>query len=182
MLHVYVDESARDTYGLCVVAAVVLDASQEAAARAELAVILPPGAKRLHWNKDSPVVRNQVAQVLQRNAHHVAAYLSYYDANKRMNEARARCLTHLFGDVGGVPYETVTLDQRTPHQDTRDRTLWTQQCVRLQLRNPPQLQHDGTLTEPLLWLADAAAGAVGEHLVNNDPTYVQLFASKLVIA
>jgi hypothetical protein len=181
MLHVFVDESARDDFGLCVVAAVVLDADREEATRAELMAILPKGAKRLHWNKDGAAVRKKTVEVLNRNAHHVSAYLSYYDSNKRMNAAREKCLTHLIGDVGGIPFETVTLDQRTAHQDTRDRTLWVQQCLRLRLPNPPQLKHDGTLTESLLWLADAAAGAVGEHLVHNDPSFVQTFASKLQI-
>lgn len=181
MLHVYVDESARDDNGLCVVAAVVLNDGQASAARTELAAILPPGAKRLHWNSDSPVVRNQVSQVIQRQADHVSAYVSYYDSNKRMNDARERCLMHLIADVGGVPFKTVTLDQRSPHQDTRDRVLWSQQCVRLRLPNPPTLSHAGSLSEPLLWLADAAAGAVGEHLAHKDPTYIRVFASTLRI-
>ena len=44
------------------------------------------------------------------------------------------------------------------------------------------MRHDGTLTEPLLWMADAAAGAVGDHLAFQRPEFIQQIASKLSIA
>jgi hypothetical protein len=180
-LKVYVDESLRTEIGLCVVAAVVLDETQEIAARADLAAILPPGARRLHWQSDSTVIRQQIMQVLAKHAHFASVYLSHFDDNKRGDAARAQCLSHLYADMGGRPYSHIILDQRTRHQDTRDLVLFTQQCKRLNLPNPPEVTHDGTMTESLLWLADAVAGAAGEHIVNKDAAYIQVMAHKLAI-
>ncbi|SDP65386.1 hypothetical protein SAMN04487914_12377 [Arthrobacter sp. ok909] len=181
VLKAYVDESAHVAAGLCLVGVAVLDKTIEEEVLQDLQKALPRGAKRLHWNKDGAAVRSRVVEILAERTHHCRVYLSYFDDSKRSEKARDACLAHMFADMGGRPYGEIILDQRTKHQDTRDLVAWTNLCVRLSLPHPPVVRHDGTTTEPLLWLADALAGAVGEHLVKGDDTYVRALAHKLEI-
>jgi hypothetical protein len=181
-LKAYVDESAHVAAGLCLVGVAVLDENAEYEVLTALLDALPNGATRLHWNKDSDAVRSKAVDILAEYTHHCRVYLSYFDDSKRSEKARETCLNHMFSDIGGRPYVEMILDQRTKHQDTRDLMLWTNHCKRLSLPNPPLVRHDGTTTEPLLWLADALAGAVGDHLVKGNKTYVQTLAHKLEIS
>lgn len=181
LLNAYVDESAHESAGLCLVGVAVLDKSIESEVNEALQAALPTGAKRLHWNKDGASVRSKVIDIIAEYTHHCRVYLSYFDDRKRIDKAREACLMHMYSDMGGKPYGEIILDQRTKHQDTRDLVLWTNQCVRLNLPHPPAVRHDGTATEPLLWLADAVAGAVGDNLVKGDNSYVRTLAHKLEI-
>jgi len=178
---VHVDESLHVTAGLCVLGVAVIEDAAEGQARADLRLLLPPGAQRLHWQQNSTLLHGQAVGAVNRHVRQARAYLSYFDHPKRGDDARERCLVHMIGDLGGPPYEQIVIDRRSPHQNTRDDLVLGSQCQRLRLPHPPKWRHDGTLTEELLWLADTICGAVSDHLVHGNPGYVQALAPKLVI-
>lgn len=182
-MRVFVDESVHTAVGVCAVAAVAVDDARAASARADLRSLLPPGAARLHWNNDSPQLRASTVGLVAQYGEQCRVYLGYFDSDKRQDAARERCIAHMYDDLGNSPpFEELVLDKRSPAQDTRDTVIMSGECRRLQLAHPPTFRHDGTLTEELLWLADALAGAVCEHVVKGDPTFVRALASRLVIA
>ena len=181
MYRAYVDESIHVEPGICVVGVAVVEAGMEDAVRASLAAVLPRGAKRLHWQQNSTPLRLDSALAVAENVVEARAYVSYFDHQRRGDAARERCLVHMIADLGGLPYETVTIDRRSPHQDTRDLVALNGQCVRLRLPRPPRIVHDGTLTEPLLWLADTVAGAVAEHIQSGDDAFVRMFGHRLAV-
>ena len=178
----WIDESVRVEHGLYVLAAVIVDDAQMSACRRTLRNLVHQGQGRLHWHSDAEPLRNQSLGVLAADAVQIRPYLSFFDRPKRQEEARVRCLAHLVADIVSPGLTEIVLDRRRPNQDVQDLHLIAQELARTGSSLAPRVRHESSVIEPLLWLADVAAGAAGAHLVRRDASYITAIAGSLVIS
>jgi hypothetical protein len=176
------DESVHIGPGVYVLAVALVDPRRQDNARATLRALCPSGARRLHWVRNATALRHQTIGVVVAETVQVRAYLAHFDHERRQEDARRRCLLQMLLDHGGPPVSELVLDGRNEYQDVRDHSYLVSQCGRLALPHPPKIRHDGGDKEPLLWLADATAGAVAAHVIEGDRQYIRGLAHRLVTA
>jgi hypothetical protein len=162
----FVDESVRTGSGglLYVVAAAAVLRADRDRARDEFRKLLLPRQPYLHWNSEKPARRVAVLDRLA-GLDAMALACGYYPVGTRHQEsARAACLTALVGDLKAAGISELVIETRGEPLDRRDRrTLLHAREVGIAPRNL-SYRHVGKLEEPLLWAADAIAGAVALHL------------------
>jgi hypothetical protein len=174
------DESVHTAAGVFVQAVALVDPDRQEFAREAMRALRPSGAARLHWVRNAASLRHQTIGAVVAETVQVKAYLAYFDHERRQDEARRRCLIQLLLEHGGPPVSEIVLDRRSDHQDVRDHAFLMAQCMRFGLPRPPKVRIADSGTEPLLWLADAVAGAVAAHVVDGDDQYVRGLAHRLV--
>ncbi len=182
----YVDESVREgpkgSYYL-MTAGVVLRADVDTAATM-LKKLLLPRQDRFHWrNERDPERRLAMLDVITELG--LGAFVSwdYPVGNKRQEPARGRCLTSLVTDLGREGVEEVVIEARETRQLDRQDAL-TISAAREAGLVPESLTYrfGRPKEEPLLWVADAIAGAVGEQLVGRTSRYHDvLVGAKLLV-
>lgn len=178
----YVDESARQgpegVYYL-VTAGVVVGADADNARRA-LAKLHPPQG-RFHWRQEGE--RGRVAMLEAMAELGVAAFVTwdYPIGNKRQEQARRRCLTTLLDDLRHEGVDKLVIERRHQALDNADRqTILDARHAGLA---PPDLEYHFAAPheEPLLWVPDAIAGAVGMHLAGNSTYYHRLHLGTVLV-
>jgi hypothetical protein len=180
----FVDESVRARSGrllYVVAAAAVLQADLDQA-RDEFRKLLLPRQSYLHWNSEKATRRVALLDHVSDLAAMALTY-GYYPAGARHQErARAACLTALVGDLKVEGISELVIETRSEALDRRDRqTLLDARHAGIGA-DSLTYRHVGKLEEPLLWAADAIAGAVALHLTGEDSRYFeQLQASLLVV-
>jgi hypothetical protein len=180
----FIDESVRagSRRLLYVVAASAVLQADGDRARDELRKLLLPRQPYLHWNSEKPARRLAILDRLTSLGAMVFA-CSYYPVGTRHQEsARAACLTALVGDLKAEGISELVIETRGEALDRRDRrTLLHAREVGI-ASGDLSYRHTGKREEPLLWAADAIAGAVALHLTGEDSRYFeQLQAGLLVV-
>ena len=167
----YVDESLRLTgEGLYVLAAVVVPDPRAPEVRAALRAAVPPGLRRYHWRRESEASRAAIVEVV-RSLRVSAVVVTAPVGRTRQERARRRCLRRLVWELAQRDVRRAVLESRD-HADAADRAL-----LAFALRagwGPPDFEYRFGLPtdEPLLWLADIVAGAVGHAMVECDQRYL----------
>ena len=175
-----VDESGHDAGGgvYYVVSAVVVinPAEVTAVLRALVSARLNP----IHWAREGPNMRRQVIDVLCETV--VAATVRWSPTGRRGQlDLRAELLEQIATWVHGEVVDHLVIEASDERTNIRDRQVLA--------RHP--LQSAGGLgyvydhrskREPLLWLADAVAGAVGEHLIGKHSAAFERLVAAGVIA
>ena len=182
----YVDESARPgpegVYYL-VTAGVVVGADPEQARRT-LAKLRPPQG-RFHWRQERE--RGRLAMLDAMAELGTAAFVAwrYPIGKRRQEEARRRCLTTLLDDLRHEGVDELVIERREDRAlNSADRqTILDGQHAGL---IAPDLRYrfEAPKAEPLLWVPDAIAGAVGLHLAGVTSAYydrLSLGALSLVV-
>ncbi|HZT66112.1 MAG TPA: hypothetical protein VFA11_10025 [Acidimicrobiales bacterium] len=167
-MHAFVDESLRMSgEGLYVVTAVVVTEDPDRCRDAIRSVLLPR-QRRFHWRDESEAQRKAMLDALAALELPVYGYVRRPVPRRRQERARALCLNRMLWDLGQeLAGAELVLETRQDRNDRKDR----QTIIRAQKAGiaPPDLryrfEHPGG--EPLLWAADAAAGAVAGHLVEQ---------------
>jgi hypothetical protein len=177
---VFSDETVHTSAGVFVQAVALVDPERQELARKAMRALCPSGAPRLHWVRNSAALRHQTVGAVVAETVQVRAYLAHFDHERRQDDARRRCLVQLLLEHGGPPVSDIVLDRRSDHQDVRDHSFLMAQCVRFAFPHPPKIRTADSGNEPLLWLADAVAGAVAAHVVDGDSQYVRGLAHRLV--
>ncbi|MDQ1370474.1 MAG: hypothetical protein QOF20_2827 [Acidimicrobiaceae bacterium] len=97
----FVDESQRDLSdgALYVVGAAIVTTGEEHRARQTLRKLLLPGQSHLHWSKERPARRRQIAETIAELGLVVNATFQYPVGRKRVERARQRCLLELVADL-----------------------------------------------------------------------------------
>jgi hypothetical protein len=180
----FIDESVRTGSGglLYVVAAGAVVQADLDPARDGFRKLLLPRQPYLHWNSEKPARRVAVLDRLT-GLEVMAFACSYYPVGTRRQEpARAACLTALVGDLKAEGISDLVIETRSEALDRRDRqTLLDARHAGI-AADSLIYRHVGKLEEPLLWAADAIAGAVALHRTGEDSRYFkQLQTSLLVI-
>ncbi|MGW2091841.1 hypothetical protein [Promicromonospora sukumoe] len=81
---------------------------------------------------------------------------------KRQERARRQCMERLVFEMGTLAVSQVWLESRTQSLNERDRRMFA--ALHAKHAMPTDLHIDFALPtgEPMLWVADAVAGAVGQ--------------------
>lgn len=154
-----IDESiATDGDGAYVVASVLVEQRAKDEIRADLRRLLPP-RHRFHFHAEKPETRRAVLGLLDECSQRCMVYRVKPSPTRSHETARGRCLSCLLGDLRDLPVHEITLDSRNEHNDARDRSHFVAARHAGWLHPDAVYGHARSATEPLLWLADALAGA-----------------------
>ena len=155
-VHAFVDESARN--GRYLIAAAVADPSNVRRLRQSMCQLLLPGQRELHFYREKPVRRRQLADAIARLPIEVHIYTRTWKGD--VEPARQDCIQRLAQDLLVRRAHRLVIDTRN------ERDLHDQRTLRRVLGPHPvasQLvyEHVDSATESLLWIADAAAWCHG---------------------
>lgn len=171
-----VDESAhRAGSGLYYVvgAAVVLSPS---AVTDDLKALVSTRTNPIHWSREGPAMREAVIEILCTSA---VAAVAHWSSTGRRGQlgVRADLLARIvtWAHHEGVDHLVIESSDETINR--RDRQTLARHP--LGIEGVLGLRYDHrSKAEPLLWLADAVAGCVGDHLMGKgSPGYEKLVAA-----
>ncbi len=150
-LHAFVDETKAS--GLLLVAA-VLAPRDLASARTRMRAMCLPGQTRLHFAKERPSRRGEIAAAACRSG----AAFDVYDATAIADqlEAREACLRKLVAVLAAEDGHRLVIEQDDSLLE-RDRAVLYDQVRRAGVADSLTYEHLPARSEPLLWLADTAA-------------------------
>jgi hypothetical protein len=165
-VHAFVDESARPPRYL--IATAIVEPSQ-VRLRKSMRELLLPGQRELHFYKEKPVRRRQLADIVARLPVEVCVYSRSW--HRRDEPARQECMNRLVQDLLVRQAHRLVIDTRENRDVHDERTL------RRVLDPHPSAsklvyEHVDSTIEPLLWIADVAAwcfGAGSEWRKRIDP-------------
>lgn len=183
MFHAWVDESIQQTdeTGYYVLAAAVIDLSAVDDIRDELRRLLPGQSRRLHWRDEGRKRRRVLAGVIASiDAAHTVVIGAPVD-HRRQERARRLCLERLAFELRARGVTRVWMESRTPALNTRDRMMID--VLRIRRVIDQHLLVDMALPEqePLLWLPDIVAGAVGLDRRGGDPVPYRMLRGRLIV-
>ena len=181
----YLDESYCENACIYIVAAVV-PPTGEGRLRKALRAILPPGKgpypPNFHWNSASPTAKTAIIQTAL--AHSTLGLYTFREIvvpSRQQEAARRRLinrfLAEAFSAVGG---KRLVLDQRRGSFHAFD-----QQTLKGAVTGgvaPAGMTYSfrRPSAEPLLWIADALAGAVHARDEHKDDRFVNMLGGRLV--
>ena len=149
--HTFVDESKR--HGLLVAAAVV-QPRDLAPARTALRRLCLAGQSRLHFTKERNDRRRQILAAIVE----LGVVIDLYDATgiRDQQQARAACLHALVQDLAAAGAQRLVLEQDDSLVRSDQAVLYA--AVRAAgTQDQLTYEHVPARSEPLLWIADAAA-------------------------
>lgn len=174
-----VDESAHDAGGgvyYVVGAAVVLE---PAAVTVQLHSLIAERKRVVHWASEGPAMRTRLLDVLCEVA--VAATVQWAPAGRRGQIGkRSELLTEIATWANGEGVEHLVIEAGDNRTNVEDRRTLARHPLALGEGLGFRYDHRSK-QEPLLWLADAVAGVVGEHLIGKgSEPYRRLVAADLL--
>lgn len=167
-LHAWVDESMHTrggvlTDGIYILAAAVADPETCDPIRDELRRLLPGRARRLHWRDENArrrrVIAGAVASLDVAQTVVIGAPLDQH----RQERARRLCMEKLLHELAALGVSHAWVERREASLNRRDRQMVN--VLRARHAIPATLTVDFIHPEgePMLWLPDVAAGAVGAY-------------------
>jgi hypothetical protein len=150
-MHVYVDESARHSYLLG--AAVVFGSLLQR--RRSLRALCRPGQRRIHFSQESDQRRKAILSAIET----LDVGVRIYRCDSTSRDPRTACLRGLLGDLIPAGARRLVIESRDGQDHGDD------EIIRAALREHGTgrlvFGHATPYEEPLLWVPDAVAWAVG---------------------
>jgi hypothetical protein len=164
----YVDESLRVGSGLYVLAAVIVANRDADRHRDTLRGLLYRGQERLHWRDESQRRRGQLIEAVCGLGNTGVVVIATGMAPRRQERARRKCIERLLAELVDREIGSVVFERRHHALDARDRAMIA--ALQRQRVLPPAFRAtwQPPVNEPLLWLADIAAGAVSLAETGDD--------------
>ena len=160
--------------GLYILAAVVCDAAGCDPIRDTMRSLLDDQQPKLHWNAESPERREKIIGAVAQIDMVAVVVIGSPLAKKKQERARAVCMEALVLHLAGMDVTHVLLEERTPSLNARDLRLID--SIRGKKLIPTQMRINvgRPSVEPMLWVPDIVAGAVGADRVRGNPQYLDL--------
>lgn len=156
-VHAFIDESIRDSrYILC---AATIDPAGLGPVRKQLAALLLPGQRELHFKKEKPPRRRLLADRIGALQASVTVYLTAR-TRKTEEQDRQRCLAEAVHDLVGCRAQRVVIDSRE-EQDRHDVATIYQALGGKPSSTGVTYEHLQSTSTPLLWIPDAVAWCYG---------------------
>ena len=115
-----------------------------------------PGQQRIHFSKEQPRRRAQIVAAISRLDVEVRIYDASAHADYR--QARTACLRRVVYDLAGMKAQRLVIEQDADSLVSADQAdLWLSAVHAEGAANTLTYEHVPPRTEPLLWVADAAA-------------------------
>lgn len=171
-LHSWVDESMHVEAGLYILAAVVCDVRGCEPIRDAMRSLLDVGQPRLHWSGESPERKGKIVGTVAQIDMAAVVVIGTPMPKKNQERARAVCIESMVVALAGMGVEQVLLEERTPSLNERDQLLI--RSIRGKKLIPTGMRIDvgQPSAEPMLWVPDIVAGAVGSDRVHGLPQYM----------
>jgi hypothetical protein len=182
-LHAWVDESIQrtDGSGCYLLAAAVIRPSGADGVRDELRRLLPGRSRRLHWRDEGMRRRRILAgAVASIEAVHTVVIGTPVD-HRRQERARRLCLERLVFELRSRGVTHVWMESRTPTLNARDRMMVDVLRIRRVIGDDLVVDTALPEQEPLLWLPDIVAGAVGLDRRGGDPAPYRMLRDRLIL-
>ena len=176
----FVDESHVAATAHYLLAAVIVSEASAEALSAATAPVRRRGRAPFHWYHELDVSRTAMIHHIAASSDLQVVVISRPVAPGRHERARARCMESLLAQLQSLdpPVRHVVFESRTQVLDKRDAARI--EGMRSSLRFLPVLRFSSeTKEQPLLWLADAVAGAESAH-IQGDSRYVDLLEERLI--
>ena len=170
----YVDESEPDVRfsgGLYLLAAALVADHERDAVSAAVAALRLSGQRKLHWRDEGDRRRKLlVAAIAELPALHVVVFR--VAANETAERRRRLCLRTLLCQLDADAVPEVRLESREAKQNARDVQLLGALRAQRAVGGNLRMFHSPGPADPLLWVPDVVAGAVGAER-RGDASYVQ---------
>ena len=150
-VQVYVDESERRDYLLCA----VLVRTDVGRVRRAVRAMCQPGQRRVHFAKEGPARRRAVLSALAE----LGVQARIYRSPSGVKRSRELCLDALVGDIATAGAERLVIESRATMDHLDDRVI--KAALRRIGTGELTLGHASAHEEPLQWVPDAIAWAVG---------------------
>lgn len=167
------DESLRlGAAGLYLVTSAVVATDDLGNARDNVRSVLRPRQHRFHWRAEGEAARAAMLAQLAANSTKLVLGCVCHPMPARQERARALCLERVAWDLKSHGIDQLVIESREHRNDTKDAA--TIERARKAGRASPTLTYTFArpVSEPLLWLADAACGALGADLAEGNSAYV----------
>ena len=177
----FIDESMRaDGKGVVVLAAVCVDAGAAGDARGAMQELLLGRQARIHFHDEGHVRRMAIVETVA-GLHLpaiVAAAVSPAEP-RAFERARRKCIERLAYEVPQRGVTALLLESRQENLNKSDRTLLAAYHRSGLLAKSVMYGFRRPKDEPVLWVADAVAGAVSSALANVDERYYAVIESQV---
>ncbi len=172
-----VDESLRSgPAGLYVVTAVVVLEDRERARGVARSVLLPR-QPRFHWRGETHGQRQKMLGAMAELELPVRGYVYRALSPRKQERARALCFERLLWDLQEDGIEELLVESRQSGGDRRDRRTIVRAQRSGKASGSLRYGFAFAVAEPLLWFADAAAGAVAMSTAGEEATYLEQLGS-----
>ena len=171
-LHAWVDESMRVQAGIYLLAAVVCVAGDCDQHRDTLRSLLDAGQPKLHWRAESPKRRTKIIQTVSSFDMTSVVVIGTPMDKKKQERARAVCMESLAIHLASLEVTQVYLEERETRLNARDRKLIGSIRGKKLIPNSLRIDTAKPSVEPMLWLPDIVAGAVGQERVRGVSEYL----------
>jgi len=165
---------------LYVLAAVLVADRQAEERRAGLRGLLAGRQLRLHWREESAARREQLARAAAGLCQSGVIVCGTGMTAGGQARARAKRLQRLLWELSARGVDRVVLETAGPHADRADLRMIDALRVQSAVRAVLRVEHGDPLAEPLLRLADIAAGAAA-MAETGTPRFLKLLGDGLVI-
>ena len=172
-----IDETTPEVGGAILYTVVsVITLEDEATACSVLRRAIPDGRVRpFHWSREGPAAKAAMVHCLTQLG--VVAHGVVVACGRTNQEAApAVALSETVGLVVAEGCDRVLIESRSRVQDSRDRSVMLDSLRRLGSAGDLSYQWC-TKAEPLIWMADAIAGAIREHLVGREEGWFEQVTS-----
>ena len=149
-------------------------------ARGATRSLLLPRSRRFHWNAEDVSQRRRMLATLRASVRNLRVYACRPMPRTKQERARALCLNRLLWDLRDYAVERLVLESRQERNDRKDRLT----IVRAQKAcRAPALDYAFAkpVAEPLVWLADAGAGAAATELCGDDRGYLDTLGETVTV-
>jgi len=163
-LHAWIDESLRitdDDQGSYILASVVCDRSGCAPVRQDLSSLLLGGQRRLHWRDEADGRRDEMAVTVASVDMAAIVVVGMPVAKAKQERARCLCMETLLPRLDALGVEQVWLESRTSSLNRREEQMVLALRGKKLISRGLRIEAAYPLEEPMLWLPDIVAGAVG---------------------
>ena len=178
--YAFVDESYIVATRHYLLAAVVVREEMLDDVRASVRAVRRRRRDAFHWHGELDRSRTAMLELIAATSDLQIVVISRPVPPRRQERARARCTESLLAQLQVLdpPVHDVVLESRTHVLDRRDGTRI--EGLRASMRIGPGLRFCfATKSEPLLWIADAVAGAESAR-VRGDDRYAQALGNRLI--
>lgn len=171
-LHAWVDESMHVDHGIYLLVAVVCDPTGCDPYRDTLRSLLDTSQPKLHWGQESPDRRTKIIETVSGFDMTSVVVIGTPMHKRKQERARAVCMESLTIHLAEQGVTQIYLEERESSLNTRDHRVI--ESIRGKKLIPTELRVDveRPSIEPMLWLPDIVAGAVGQERVRGVSDYV----------
>jgi hypothetical protein len=155
-VHAFVDESARN--GRYLIAAAIVEPAQVSRLRRSMSQLLLPGQRELHFKKEKPTRRRQLADAIARLPVEVHIYSCTW--HRYDEPVRQQCMARLVGDLLNRQAHRLVIDSRS-NKDVHDERTFRHLLGPHPKASQLVYEHVDSTSESLLWIADVAAWCHG---------------------